>query len=359
MNFSLLPDVTTAMRLTRRGRLLQATATIQHALRSSAAKGPAERYVATRSADASELQNGLTAEVTTLPNPAPVSTAAPKKSGIFIEQSYANDAGRRDYKLYIPRSSSGEPQPLIVMLHGCKQSVDDFAAGTRMNMAAEEHGCLVAYPAQSISANPSRCWNWFDRRDQERERGEPSLIVGIVREIADRYPVDRRRVYIAGLSAGGAAAAVLGTLYPDMFAAVGIHSGLACGAAHDLPSAFAAMHGASADVRPAERLRSRIPTIVFHGDSDATVHPANGDRIVASTAASSLQVMIERGRVPGGRSFTQTTYANTAGKTVMEFWLVHGAGHAWSGGSVSGSYTDPSGPDATREMMRFFLSQRR
>ena len=163
--------------------------------------------------------------------------------GEWIAGLYANSAGERAYKLYVPSSYTGQPLPLIVMLHGCNQTPDDFAAGTRMNALAEDQSCFVLYPAQSNTANHSRCWNWFRREDQVRDRGEPSIIAGMTRQILNRYGIDSHKVYVAGLSAGGAMAAVMGVTYPDLYAAVGIHSGLACGSAHDLPSALAAMKG--------------------------------------------------------------------------------------------------------------------
>jgi poly(hydroxyalkanoate) depolymerase family esterase len=246
------------------------------------------------------------------------------------------------------------------MLHGCTQSPDDFAAGTRMNSLAEEHTCLVAWPAQPASANASKCWNWFEPRDQQHGRGEPSLIAGITRRVMRDYAVDAERVYVAGLSAGAAAAAIMGATYPDLYAAIGVHSGLACGAARDLPSAFAAMgQGGVVAVRGPGQYR-HVPTIVFHGDRDSTVHPRNGDQVIAQSAsgATGLQVKVERGRAPGGHAYSRTLHADVHGQTILEQWVVHGAGHAWSGGNPAGSYTDPRGPDATREMLRFFLEHR-
>jgi poly(hydroxyalkanoate) depolymerase family esterase len=294
---------------------------------------------------------------------APVPVPLPDGAA-FVSATFTNQAGTRSYKLYLPSGRAGQPLPLVVMLHGCTQSPDDFAAGTRMNALAEEHGCLVAYPAQPAAANPSRCWNWFSPDDQQRGRGEPSLIAGITRQILRDHPVDPRRVYVAGLSAGGAAAAILGRAYPDLYAAIGVHSGLACGAASDLPSAFAAMRqgGTSAqrragDVVAAGRGARIVPTIVVHGDQDTTVHPRNGDEVIAQAkaAATQLRSTVERGQVQGGHAYSRTLYADPAGRALLEQWTIHGAGHAWAGGSPAGSYTDPRGPDAAQEMLRFFL----
>ncbi len=272
----------------------------------------------------------------------------------FIEGHFSNAAGRRAYKLFSPSRAQG-PLPLVVMLHGCTQSADDFAAGTRMNFAGEEQNCFVVYPEQPSGANQSKCWNWFRTGDQQRGGGEPSLIAGITRQVMRDHPVDPKRVYVAGLSAGGAAAAIMAATYPDLYAAVGIHSGLACGAARDLPSALMAMRqGGGAGV--AAGGGSAVPTIVFHGDRDVTVHPDNSDRIVAqANAASGGQTSVVRGRVPGGHAYTRTIVTDAGGRVTSEQWTIHGAAHAWSGGGPAGSYTDPKGPDATREMLRFFL----
>ena len=275
----------------------------------------------------------------------------------FEERTYANEAGSRAYKLYVPSSYRGEAVPLVVMLHGCTQSPDDFAAGTRMNEVAEEQTFLVAYPAQSPSANISKCWNWFSPGDQQRDQGEPSLIAGITRQIMRDFPVAPGRVYIAGLSAGGAAAAIMGATYPDLYAAIGVHSGLACGAASDMPSAFAAMRqGGAGGSRRNGRSGGAVPTIVFHGDRDTTVNPVNGDQVIAqATTAADLATSVSRGDAPGGLGFTRTVKADESGRPILEQWVLHGAGHAWSGGSPAGSYTEPRGPDASREMIRFFL----
>ncbi len=232
-----------------------------------------------------------------------------------------------------------------------------------MNMLAEEHGCLIAYPGQTQAANAQKCWNWFSPGDQRRDLGEPALIAGITEQVMRDHAVDRRRVYVAGLSAGGAAAAIMGMTYPDLYAAVGVHSGLACGAARDVPSAFAAMRqGAAAVNHPGDGSATAsngrpVPTIVFHGDKDGTVHPRNGEQVIAQSGAGGLRSEVQQGQVSGGHAYSRILHSDAAGQVVLEQWVVHGAGHAWSGGSSAGSYTDPRGPDASREMLRFFLSK--
>jgi poly(hydroxyalkanoate) depolymerase family esterase len=291
---------------------------------------------------------------------APLSTPDIVPEGArFIQGIYSNLAGSRAYKLFIPSRYQGQALPLVVMLHGCTQSPDDFAAGTRMNFSAEEQTCFVVYPAQPSEANQAKCWNWFRATDQQRGSGEPSLIAGITRQIMRDYSVDPKRVYVGGLSAGAAAAAIMGATYNDLYAAIGVHSGLACGAAIDLPSALVAMRqGTGSDERVVLGDGPPVPTIVFHGDRDMTVHPNNGDQILEqSMRTTSTQKQVHRGRVPGGHGYTRTIYADARGRGIFEHWNIHGAGHAWSGGSPPGSYTDPRGPDATREMLRFFLEQ--
>jgi poly(hydroxyalkanoate) depolymerase family esterase len=278
----------------------------------------------------------------------------------FIEGTYSNPAGSRTYKLFVPTGyRQGQPLPLIVMLHGCTQSPDDFAAGTRMNFIAEEQTCLVVYPAQRSDANPSKCWNWFRSADQQRDAGEPSLIAGITRQVMQEYSADPKRVFVAGLSAGGAAAAIMGTTYGDLYAAVGIHSGLAHGAASDMPSAFAAMRQGSGGCRRGVPRGPTVPSIIFHGDRDSTVHPDNGTQALEQAiGATKTQTKVHRGQIPGGHGYTRTTHADGE-RDILEHWNIHGAGHAWSGGSPTGSYTDPQGPDATKEMLRFFLENPR
>ncbi|MGD0476227.1 MAG: PHB depolymerase family esterase [Candidatus Velthaea sp.] len=342
-------DMAEATRLTRQGRLSEATTLIQQIL--SGTKSP---HVTPESR--------ANARLTTAEEVVCVPRRSPGPHGAFTAHAYRGAAGSRDYKLYVPSGYRGKPCPLIVMLHGCAQSVDDFAGGTGMNAVADENGCLVAYPIQSNAANQSKCWNWFNPRDQQRDGGEPALIVGIVQQIARDHAVDVRRVYVAGLSAGGAMAAVVGACYPDVFAAIGVHSGVACGAAHDPMSALAAMRGQGAQtgtVNARSDGRRDVPTIVFHGDRDGTVHPSNADRIVETMQASRLQSSVERSRIPGGRAYTREVYRDDRGRVLLERWTVQGADHAWSGGRKPHSFTDPAGPDASQAMMRFFLTHQR
>ena len=411
------PDLLTATRLTREGRLSEATALLQQFLRAQPPAHAEERGTETPSnpsprapvidgsferildaqpssrTEAERTSRGDRQPKMPLP-PLPTQSGMPLRDllgslrrtlpglgsrgtapsiptaeivpagGRFIDGSHSNGAGTRAFKLYLPSGYDGQALPLVVMLHGCTQSPDDFAAGTRMNLVAEEQRCLVVYPEQSSAANPSKCWNWFNAADQQRGQGEPALIAGITRQIMRDYAVDPRRVYVAGLSAGAAAAAVMAATYPDLYAAVGVHSGLACGAASDLPSAFMAMRqgNASAPIlsarAPDAGCGKIVPTIVFHGDRDATVHPGNGDQVIAHSkdTAALLTERSELGRSAGGLDYTRSTHADATGRTIHEQWVVHGLGHAWSGGSPAGSYTDPRGPDAAREMMRFFLA---
>ncbi|SNS95847.1 esterase, PHB depolymerase family [Noviherbaspirillum humi] len=287
----------------------------------------------------------------------------PGNTGRFLSGSCSNAAGTRAYKLYVPanyNADSAERPALVVMLHGCKQNPDDFAAGTAMNRLADQHGCLVLYPAQAANANGSNCWNWFNPSDQARDRGEPSIIADMTRQVMREYRTDSARTYVSGLSAGGAMAAILACAYPDLYAAVAIHSGLPVGSAHDVASAFGAMkNGKAGRLTPS---RQPVPVIVFHGDRDHTVHSANGQQALRQCmgmpdgAANAGETRIVKGRAERGRGYTRTDFLDKDDRVIAEHWLVHGAGHAWSGGSAAGSYTDPKGPDASSEMLRFFMA---
>ncbi len=407
MNARLHAGMLEATRLTRAGQLLEATAIIQRTLRGVLAPEPAAGAAEApiegdfRVIDAEPVAMEASAREPER-RPPPGRTATPRfgaalreqwrgyrrrtpqsepipergpaigpGGGQFITGSYTNQAGTRSYKLYVPGGYHGQPLPLVVMLHGCTQDPDDFAAGTRMNELAEEQLCFVVYPAQTPAANGSKCWNWFKASDQHRDRGEPSIIAGITRQILGTYHVDARQIYVAGLSAGGAMAVTMAMTYPDLYAAVGIHSGLPYAVAQDLPSALSMMRrgGVSSAGRQATGISGAqpcpiVPTIVFHGDQDTTVHSCNGDKVIAqcapplagrrAQAGTDPLVTVQRGQVPNGHAYTRTIYHDASGQPIVEQWLIHGAGHAWSGGSSRGSYTDPKGPDAAQEMLRFF-----
>ena len=297
----------------------------------------------------------------------PDSATLPGAAGQFLEQRFSGPAGSRHYKVYVPSGHTDTSRPLIVMLHGCTQNPDDFATGTRANRWAESKDCLVAYPEQIQRANSHRCWNWFRPANQQASRGEPAIIAGIVKQVIDEYQIDTRRVYVAGLSAGGAMAAIMAREYPELFAAVGIHSGLPAGAAHDVTSAFAVLKSgltnfASAAATALEARRA-VPLIVLHGDADHTVNPANGDRLVQNAVEThqllspdSALLMSEHSvdAIDGSHAYRRTRYSAPSGVSVIEHWVIRGAGHAWSGGDAAGSYADARGPDATAAMLDFF-----
>jgi poly(hydroxyalkanoate) depolymerase family esterase len=324
------------------------------------------------------------------PETNPVYRTVARRAGEFKTYTYAGAEGRRDFKLYIPGSYGGQPVPLVVMLHGCAQTPDDLAFGTRMNGFSEKHAFLVAYPSQASSANRARCWNWFRPGDQARGRGEPAIIAGITRQIMSIYPVDPGRVYVAGVSAGGAMAVIMGATYPDLYAAVGVHSGIPYCAAHSVFSGIRAMREGSPSLRSREQGHRQawagaprtgpmqfVPLIVFHGDNDLMVNKVNAEQIVAQWSLASTvhsagdstgqthngalepRTGLVPARVPGGRASTRTVYYDSQQREVMEKWIIHQAGHAWAGGISQGMYTDPLGPDASAEMVRFFLEHPR
>ena len=364
-----------ATRLTRNGSLQEATRAIQQALgRTAATATPPHTAAAWEKSwkNASNVidvvarpvhktaQQPVSEPVRPLFTPAqPASNDGP---GDFTEAAFTHAGITRSYKLYTPPpattfgSPSARPMPLVLMLHGCTQNPDDFANGTGMNALALEHGFVVLYPAQNQKANAQRCWNWFTPADQQRDTGEAAWLAALVQQVTKLRNIDPARVYVAGLSAGGAMASILGHTHPDVFAAVGVHSGLACGVASNVITALSVMkNGRSAPGSP-----SRLPTIVFHGDADKTVHPLNADAVLQTAIGqATTTAKATEGTAARGQGYTCTTYQTADGSSIAESWTLHGAGHAWSGGSAKGSYTDPLGPDASAEMWRFFAAHPR
>ena len=382
MNDTLQQLMQEATRLTRSGQLSEATAAIQRALRGSVTPPGGAQTQSARPDDnsggnaSSQVLEGCVFEIDTAagdaavrtdvpsrPAPAPLSEAA--TPGRFSSGSHTHASLTRRYKLYLPPNAAGAAMPLVVMLHGCTQNADDFAAGTDMNERARAQGFAVLYPEQSGDANPSRCWNWFKHNHQRRDSGEPGLIANLTRAVVAEHGLDARRVYIAGLSAGGAMAAIVAAVYPDIFAAAGVHSGLPCGAASNVSEALAVMNTGAPSVggaamkpaRAAPAQGAAVPTIVFHGDQDRTVHPRNGELLVKATLSvtDAPAPVVEKGISPRGQRYTRSLHLDGQGRSVAEHWLLHGAGHAWSGGRAEGSYTDASGADASGEMLRFFF----
>jgi poly(hydroxyalkanoate) depolymerase family esterase len=293
--------------------------------------------------------------------------ATPSDAGL-VDRTYEG----REVLVYVPTGvGHGTPVPLVLMLHGCTQTPADFAAGTRMDAQADAAGFIVAYPAEPSSANVEECWNWFLSADQSRGSGEPALLARIVGDLANDYSIDSRRVFAAGLSAGAAMAVVLGATYPDVFAAIGVHSGLEYAAATDASSALSVSANGGPDPKAqgdaafsAMGAQARaVPVIVFHGDADSVVNVINGQQVASQWAETDDRAGAAVGQPAtatgsaGGRSFTQTLYSSgSPAAALLELYVVHGLGHAWSGGSSAGSFTDPSGPDASEMMWQFFAA---
>lgn len=368
---SFLQTMLSATKLSSRGSLMEATRLIQRALLGVKTIGtPARAPTAApvrKAAPAATNEIAAPVDLQRVAEPAShprACPAAPVELPSFTRHTFSFDGERYPYRLYIPASPRGDAQttaalPLMVLLHGCTQNAQDFARGTAMNALADARQCMVLYPEQIATSNSQRCWNWFEAGHQQRDRGEPGMIVALTQKVmaAEHHGrrCDTQRVYIAGLSAGGAMAAVVAALYPDLFAALGVHSGLAAGAAQDLMSAFGAMRvGAKGRGGPA------LPTIVFHGTADRTVHPDNGEHII-DAALSALQAeglkLVKSRSVVGsaGQKAERTVFSAADGPSYIEHWLIDAGPHAWSGGNAAGSYTDPAGPSASEAMLRFFL----
>ena len=348
---TMMPRMRAALELTKAGQLSEAMALLRHDLDTASTRRQGAPPFKVPRSDIDLVPSkieGVTRTMASRPVAAPPSSS-------FTWHRMTNPAGYRRFKLFVPPGATTAPRPLVMMLHGCTQSPEDFATGTGMNEIADEMGFVVAYPEQTAAHNCSKCWNWFRPGDQVRGRGEPADLAAIVTDVMHKVAIDPARVFVAGLSAGGAAAAILAREYPDLFRGVGVHSGLACGAARDLPSALAAMKKGA----PACKIGSnRVPAITFHGDADATVNPVNARHVLQDVIAGLDAPVVERGRIAGGNAFVREIWRDVDGRTCAEAWTIEGAGHAWSGGSPAGTYTEPRGPDASRAMLRFFTRLR-
>jgi poly(hydroxyalkanoate) depolymerase family esterase len=338
-------EFATAMRrsldLTRAGNLTEATQAIQQALGGGAT---APRPAAARARKPlGQTLDGLRRRKTPDGKTPPV---AMPDGALFEARHHAGPQGARDYRLYVPSCGAEKVRGLIVMLHGCTQTPEDFAAGTQMNVRAEAADMAVAWPEQTRGHNANLCWNWFEPAHQQAARGEPAILAALAQELVAEFKLPAGRCFAAGLSSGGAMAAILSELHPDTFRAVGVHSGLPSMAAGDMPSAFAAMRGSGPDRGHA----LSGPAIVFHGLADPTVAPVNAGRLAGTIQSP------QRDTPRLGERRCQRTVGETGDGHPIELWLIEGAGHAWSGGSTAGSHADATGPDASGEMIRFFTS---
>ena len=359
-----------ATQLTREGRLMDATRAIQEALGKGGFAFPEPSHAPvppTRAAneDITDVEYRELRSVPQIETRAAPASARAARDASFTAHVFAFGGHRWRYRLYEPRRADPAALlPVVVMLHGCKQDSEDFARGTGMNAVAERDGFLVVYPEQLRKANQMGCWNWFEAQHQRRGAGEPAMIAALVQSVVASHGGDPKRVYVAGLSAGGAMAAILGELYPDVFAAVGVHSGLPAGSASDVPSAFGAMRKGPGPHAVVGRRAVAIPTIVFHGSSDKTVAPGNGQAIVqqqlaAHAAGGTWLEREEAAPAQAQRAATREQWLDEQGQVRLESWRIAGGPHAWSGGHASGSFTDPQGPAASEAMARFFLKHAR
>jgi poly(hydroxyalkanoate) depolymerase family esterase len=310
--------------------------------------------------------------------PKPRKAAAPPGAGRRYPARFVGPSGTRSYLVYVPAGLRRTTRaPLLVLLHGCGQSGADLATVTRFNQLADRHGLILVYPEQLTAAHTARCWRWFEAAHQARGSGEPAILAGITAQVLAeqvRWRIDPERVYVAGLSAGGAMALVLGATYPDVYAAVGVHSATAYRSANGSRAALRAMNGTAAPpplARPGRSPHALPPTIVVQGSVDRTVRPVNATRIAqqwlayraAANPSPTNPARVTRSRVtrtrPGAaRSATTTRWYTARGHKVLEIVTVDGLGHAWSGGAKGLAYSDPRGPRATTAIWSFLSAQR-
>jgi poly(hydroxyalkanoate) depolymerase family esterase len=317
--------------------------------------------------DLSSLSTGLTM-------PSTSSTIVPSGSGTLAHRTLDLPGGRRSFMVYTPPGREGATMPLVVALHGCTQTATGFASSSGLHPVADRDGLVIAYPEQAAEHNPGSCWNWFLPAHQRRDAGEPAALAAITRSLVGRDGVDPARVYVTGLSSGAAMAAIMGATYPDLYAAVGVHSGLPYQSATSQGAAFGVMSNGVADPDGLGRAafaaggpRARaVPVIVVHGNADRTVDPGNGEAVVRQWMAANRLAApgrytpdfdqpsrVESGQAPGGLRWAASGWDDAGGVEIQRYVQVLGLGHAWSGGS-GGSFTEPRGPSASDLMTDFF-----
>ncbi len=295
-----------------------------------------------------------------------------RPAGRWIRRRYTGTAGTRLYDVYVPGGARRGRMPMVLLLHGCRQTGTDFGRDSGFAELADTAGFVLVMPRQEVQHQLQRCWRWYDAEHQQRDEGEPAILRGIVDDVPLVLPggrIDRRRVFVAGLSAGGAMALILATTYPDVFAAAGVHSATAYRSATRGVNALGAMaaRGAGPDSGAAGRM---APVVLLHGTDDAIVRPPNADRIVDQWLASRRGAVNGPGRaavrplastkalVVGGRRCLRTRWYTVGGRRVLEYWRVDGLGHAWSGGSARAAFIDRAGPSAAQVMWTFFGKHR-
>ena len=270
------------------------------------------------------------------------------------------------HRVFVPDPAHDERglAPLLVALHGAGQTPDDFAAGTDFDALAQGLGAYVLYPEQTRAKNSMRAWNWFLPEHQRREAGEPAAILALVDEMCARYPIDRSSVFVAGISAGGAMAAILAEQAPDIFSGAGIVAGVALHASHDVKSAFSAMHGEATVEDIASVLTHDAPDAPAYAHTRISIWAGAEDKLVDPGNAGILARQFHRLLGLNGQpAYEQRESARIArwrdqyGNVRIELWQVPCMGHAWSGGTRRGSHTFPAGPSASAEMLRFFLRE--
>ncbi|CAN5216054.1 PHB depolymerase family esterase [soil metagenome] len=311
---------------------------------------------------------------------APASLQPPGLWSRFYQSASSTDhrasPRRMEYWLYIPDGVKKDLMPLVVMLHGCEQSASQFAQGTRMNQLAAKKGFAVLYPQQSRKENASRCWNWYDKTNQDGG-GEASMIVGVVQKVREKFPIDASRIYIGGMSAGAAMANIIALRHPQLIAAVGLHSGAVFGEAQSALGAIAVMQHGSRNANfgtlhaalGGAGAQQKIPAILIHGERDFVVrsvnmaHAAKQFRVLNQLSGESDEPVISEHPRVATASQSRNAYKTfdyfDGRKLIVRVCEIAQLDHAWSGGDCSLRFNACEGPDASLMMWNFFALHRR